>query len=117
MVPYVHLCYGFTTFATAPVRKVTGIMTGWMLDRCWRGVPSPEKTRKRARLIALVMALSALSTLAYLRSLWLPLISGDYLQVQLGRQYGPVSSWPALAADPLYRSRSTSILLTHWTEQ
>jgi len=88
-----------------------------MLDRCWRGVPSPEKTRKRARLIGLVMALSALSTLAYVRSLWLPLISDDYLQVQLGRQYGPVSSWPALAADPLYRSRSTSILLTHWTEQ
>src|SRR5258705_12289563 len=90
-------------------------MIGWLEDRRSNAAPCPAKVGKR--LIALVLALAALSLLAYLRSLSLPLISDDYLQVHLGRQYGPVTGWPGLAADPLYRSRSTSILLTHWTEQ
>jgi hypothetical protein len=66
---------------------------------------------------ALLLALAVLSTLPYLRSLALPMISDDYLQVDLARKYGPVSSWPALAADPLYRCRSTSLVLTYWTER
>jgi hypothetical protein len=66
---------------------------------------------------ALLLALAVLSTLPYLRSLALPMISDDYLQVDLARKYGPVSSWPALVADPLYRCRSTSLVLTYWTER
>ena len=61
-------------------------------------------------------ALAALAALPYLRSLGLPFLSDDHLQVLLSRQYGPVSGWPALMADPLYRSRATSLLITHWTE-
>ena len=64
----------------------------------------------------ILAALAGLAALPYLRALWLPLISDDHLQVLLSRQYGPVSGWPALLADPLYRTRATSLLLTHWTE-
>jgi hypothetical protein len=60
--------------------------------------------------------LAALAALPYLRSLGLPPLSDDHLQVLLARQYGPVSGWLALAHDALYRSRATSLLLTHWTE-
>jgi glycosyltransferase involved in cell wall biosynthesis len=67
------------------------------------------------RLICL--AIAALSFLAYARALWLPLMSDDYTQIALGRQYGPVSGWPALLQDALYRCRATSLVLTYWTEQ
>jgi hypothetical protein len=60
--------------------------------------------------------LAALAALPYLRSLSLPMISDDHLQVLLARQYGPTSGWLALTHDPLYRSRATSLLVTHWTE-
>jgi hypothetical protein len=60
--------------------------------------------------------LAALAILPYLRALGLPMISDDHLQVMLGRQYGPASGWSALTHDVLYRSRATSLLLTHWTE-
>src|SRR4051794_20299616 len=89
-------------------------MTDWLENLRSDAAPCLV-TRKRA--ITLISALAALSLLAYLRSLSLPLIADDYLQVQLGRQYGPITGWRGLAADPLYRSRSTSILLTQWTEQ
>src|SRR6478672_6181535 len=61
--------------------------------------------------------LAALAVLAYARSLALPLISDDYLQIALGRQYGPVTGWKAVAADALYRCRETSLILTWWTER
>ncbi|MBM3754829.1 MAG: hypothetical protein FJW38_12725 [Acidobacteria bacterium] len=61
--------------------------------------------------------IAALCIGAYFPFLDLPLISDDYLQIDLGRRYGPVSSWGALAEDGLYRCRATSIVLTHWTEQ
>lgn len=53
---------------------------------------------------------------AYGHVLWQPLLEDDYVQIDLGRGYGPVERWPALAADVLYRSRATSIWLTHGTE-
>jgi hypothetical protein len=62
------------------------------------------------------LALALLCLLAYGRALTLPLISDDYLQIQLGRDYGPSAQWSALANDALYRCRATSILITHWTE-
>src|SRR5262249_48643856 len=63
-----------------------------------------------------VFVVCALGVIAYLPAQRLPLIADDYVQIQLGRDYGPVSSWPALVKDPLYRCRATSIWFTHWTE-
>lgn len=60
--------------------------------------------------------LALLCAATYWRTLSLPLISDDYLQIELGRKYGAFSHWPDLAADVLYRCRATSIVLTHWTE-
>ncbi len=68
------------------------------------------------RRVWLVAGLAGLAALPYLRALWLPFISDDHLQVLLSRQYGPISGWPSLLSDPLYRTRATSLLLTHWTE-
>ncbi|HET8547452.1 MAG TPA: hypothetical protein VFL57_05595, partial [Bryobacteraceae bacterium] len=61
--------------------------------------------------------LAGLCLLAYVRALQIPLIGDDYLQVHLARQYGPISGWSALAGDPLYRCRATSLLMTYWTER
>src|SRR5262249_1787974 len=58
-----------------------------------------------------------LSVAIYIPFLALPLLPDDYLQVTLARKYGPVSAWGALAEDPLYRSRATSLILTYWTEK
>ena len=68
------------------------------------------------RYAAVLSLLALLCTATYWRSLGLPLISDDYLQIELGRKYGAISHWPDLAADALYRCRATSIVLTHWTE-
>jgi hypothetical protein len=65
--------------------------------------------------IALLIVL--LSVAIYIPFLTLPLLPDDYLQVTLARKYGPVSGWGALAEDPLYRSRATSLILTYWTEK
>ena len=64
-----------------------------------------------------VVVLSALAVIAYLPAQTLPFIADDYVQIQLGREFGPIASWPALVKDPLYRHRATSIPITHWTEQ
>jgi hypothetical protein len=64
--------------------------------------------------IALLIVL--MSVAIYLPFLTIPLLPDDYLQVTLARTYGPVSAWGALAEDPLYRSRATSLVLTYWTE-
>ncbi len=64
-----------------------------------------------------VSALVVLATIPYLPFFGLPHISDDYLQIELGRKYGPISGWGQLAGDALYRCRATSILLTNWTEQ
>lgn len=65
----------------------------------------------------ILVALAALCVLAYLPSLTLPFISDDYVQIKLARDYGPSSGWQALARDALYRCRSTSLVLTYWTER
>ncbi len=72
--------------------------------------------RKWKFLLALA-AVGALAVLAYAPTLTLPFISDDYLQIDLARSYGPVSGWLSLAGDPLYRARSTSLVLTYWTER
>ena len=70
---------------------------------------------RKAVLVAL--AVVTLSVLAYAPALRLPFIADDYLQIQLGRDYGPVSKWGALAGDALYRCRATSLVLTYWLER
>ena len=64
----------------------------------------------------ILSVLALLAVLAYLPSQKLPLISDDYGQIGLSREYGPVSGWGALAGDALYRCRATSLILTHLTE-
>ncbi|MBM3747003.1 MAG: hypothetical protein FJW34_14530, partial [Acidobacteria bacterium] len=61
--------------------------------------------------------LAGLAVAPYLTVLQQPFISDDYLQIALGRQYGATEGWSSLAADPLYRARSTSLVLTYWTER
>lgn len=66
------------------------------------------------------MAAAILAVLAiapYLPLLEQPFISDDYLQIDLGRRYGPVEGWGRLMDDALYRCRATSIVLTYWTER
>ena len=74
-------------------------------------------TRALKLRLAVALGLAALAIAAYIPAQLLPLIADDYVQVNLGRKFGPVYAWPALAADALYRCRATSILITHWTEQ
>ena len=69
---------------------------------------------KRIFLIAL---LGILAVIPYIPVFVQPFLSDDYIQLDLGRKYGPVAAWESLIADPLYRCRATSIVLTHWTEQ
>ncbi len=59
----------------------------------------------------------ALCALAYAPTLRLPLISDDWLQIALAREYGSMSGWPALALDPLYRCRATSLILVSWIDR
>jgi len=61
----------------------------------------------------LCLAAVGAAILTYLPFLSLPFISDDYTQLFLSRQYGPVSGWGALSQDVLYRSRATSLLVTH----
>ncbi|MEQ1887250.1 MAG: glycosyltransferase family 2 protein, partial [Bryobacteraceae bacterium] len=83
------------------------------------GVPRPnDRFGLSPRTAAgMLVGLTALTLLAYGRALQLPFIADDYVQVQLARDYGPVSGWPALAQDALYRCRATSLVLTYWTER
>lgn len=67
--------------------------------------------------MALAGCLLALAVVPYLPVFVQPFVSDDYIQLDLGRRYGPVSAWGDLATDVLYRCRATSIVLTHWTEQ
>lgn len=70
---------------------------------------------RRAR-TAVLGAAVVLAIVAYWPFLHLPFISDDYVQIQLGRDYGPSSAWGSLLKDPLYRCRATAILVTNWTE-
>lgn len=66
---------------------------------------------------AMAGVLLLLSLITYGRSMHLPFISDDYVQIALGRDYGAPAGWSALMADALYRCRATSLIVTHWTER
>lgn len=72
--------------------------------------------RSRKAVLIAVSVLAMLATIPYLPFIGLPHISDDYVQIELARQWGPISAWPSLGADPLYRCRSTSLVLTYWTD-
>jgi hypothetical protein len=73
---------------------------------------------KRSRHWLWVPAITALlSFAAYGWALALPFIGDDYLQITLGKQYGPPWKWAELATDPLYRCRATSLVITWITER
>ena len=75
-------------------------------------------TAVRPREVVFVASsIAVLAALAYATTLTLPFISDDYVQILLGREYGPVSKWGALAGDALYRCRATSIAFTYWLER
>lgn len=78
---------------------------------------APRRNPSARRVAGVVMIVSSLAVLTYARSLNLPFIGDDYIQIQLARDYGPVEKWGALAQDALYRCRATSLVLTHWLEQ
>lgn len=67
--------------------------------------------------IFLIALLGILAIIPYAPVFVQPFLSDDYIQLDLGRKYGPVAAWESLMADPLYRCRATSIVMTHWTEQ
>lgn len=61
--------------------------------------------------------MAGLAVLAYLPALALPFIADDYVQISLARDFAQASGWERLIADPLYRCRATSLILTYWTER
>jgi hypothetical protein len=66
---------------------------------------------RRGLLLALA-ALLVLSVVPYLPFVPLPFISDDYTQIYYARQYIRLDGWQDLAADPLYRCRATSLVVT-----
>jgi hypothetical protein len=69
------------------------------------------------RLKLAVLLVIALSVLAYAPAITLPFIADDYVQIALGQRFGPPSGWAELFADPLYRCRSTSLVLSWMTHE
>lgn len=73
--------------------------------------PDVDLPPKAVSAIIVVTALLAIA--AYWPALFLPLISDDYVQIGLARDYGSPAGWASLATDVLYRCRATSLLVTH----
>jgi len=55
--------------------------------------------------------LAALVLIAYAPALTQPLLEDDYSNIVQARVYGPVSGWPEMFHDPVFRLRTTSWLL------
>jgi hypothetical protein len=72
---------------------------------------------QRIQLWVCMLLIVAGAVIAYLPFMELPFLSDSYLQVHLGRKYGPIEQWRDLASDVLYRCRATSIVLTHLMDQ
>ncbi len=103
---FVQLCSTFFRLVLLP--SITGA------EDPDRDIP---KNVSRRWIAAAMMSVTILSVIAYARALRMPFIADDYLQIQLSRDYGPISSWGALAADALYRCRATSLVFTYWLER
>ena len=66
------------------------------------------------RVVYAGFALGALSVLAYVRALSLPLISDDFGCIETARRYGWADGWNDLLRDPLYRCRAISNVIGYW---
>ncbi|MBM3724093.1 MAG: hypothetical protein FJW40_01525 [Acidobacteria bacterium] len=64
--------------------------------------------------LGVAAAAVALACLAYLPFVSLPFLPEDLLQVELAEKFTASGGGAELAADPLYRSRATSMFFTHW---
>jgi len=62
---------------------------------------------------SILAGLAILAIVAYLPTLTQPLLEDDYPNLVLALHYGPVSGWPAMMADPVFRLRTTSWLLMY----
>lgn len=57
--------------------------------------------------------LALLAIAAYAPALRQPLLEDDYPNIVLAQHYGPMTGWPAMFADPIFRLRTTSWLLLY----
>mgnify|MGYP000902750002 CR=1 FL=1 len=102
---FVQLCRLYLTLVLMPA-----------LRGLWSG-PVEQSSVSRRFIASALCAITVLAVIPYLRSLALPPIADDYLQIQVARDYAPPKGWRGLAADALYRCRATSLLFTYWTER
>jgi hypothetical protein len=70
----------------------------------------------RRKHAAILVILAALAILAYLPVFHQPLIQDDYPNLEQARLYGPVSGWPAMFSDGIFRYRATFYVLTYWVD-
>jgi glycosyltransferase involved in cell wall biosynthesis len=110
---FLQLCVLFFRLVAVPAMTggLTAIANGSSQDR------ARVASQNWLAAFFLLSCVSALSLMSYGRTLWLPFIADDYVQIQLGRDYGSVANWPALLGDALYRCRATSLILTYWTDR
>ncbi len=66
---------------------------------------------------AVLLIVAALCLLAYAPLFTQPLLQDDYPNIEMARVYGPVSGWPGMLADGIFRYRATFWILTYWTDR
>lgn len=71
---------------------------------------STRQTRVFAPQLAVLAILAALAALAYAPTLTQPFIEDDYSNIILAQHYGPLSGWPEMLGDSVFRLRTTSWL-------
>ncbi len=57
-----------------------------------------------------LVLLAALAIVTYLPALGQPFIEDDYSNIILSQHYGPLSGWPTMFGDPIFRLRATTWL-------
>jgi len=60
--------------------------------------------------LAILAILAGLAALAYAPALTQPFIEDDYSNIILAQHYGPLSGWPEMLGNPVFRLRTTSWL-------
>jgi hypothetical protein len=66
---------------------------------------------------AILAALAVLAIAAYWPIFQQPLLQDDYPNIEQARLYGPVSDWPTMLSNGVFRARSTFFLLTYWLDR
>ena len=65
----------------------------------------------------ILLGLAVLAILAYLPVFHQPLIQDDYPNIEQSREFGPVSGWPSLLSNGVFRYRATWYVVTHWVDR